>query len=325
LLLILSSSLFFVCRYYAVLSPASLKVAVVVILLFDFSAFLSPHMRLKRNFDKKNNFEPSQYYCQDEVIKFLQARPAPFRVDVRDDLYPDNGGQVYRLETINSYSATRLANFQDYLYSDNSPGNRFANLLNVKYVISGQKLPMVTLFENKGIQVYENPNCLPRAWLVREVALQPPDSELMAQIQTGSFGPLQRAVIEGQIQAGQKTAVRPGISGTEPSGETVQYRRLSPNRFVVEVQTPSPAYLIVSEMWFPGWLATVQGQARKVYRTDGTLMGLWVEAGHSRVEFCYRPTQLTLGLVLTSLGLVCLLVACFAARGLPPSIRTSPS
>ncbi|HVN79770.1 MAG TPA: hypothetical protein VMW38_12285 [Terriglobia bacterium] len=325
LLLILSSSLFFVCRYYAALSPTSLKVAVVIILLFDFNAFLSPHMRLKRNYDNKKNCEPTQYYRQDELIKFLQARPAPFRVDVRDDLYPDNGGQVYRLETINSYSATRLALFQDYLYSDYSPGNCVSSLLNVKYVVSGKKLPMVSIFESKGIQVYENPNCLPRAWLVRDVCLQPSDAELMAQIQAGSFRPLQRAVIEGTIPAGQKTAEPPGIAGTQPSAEIIQYRRLSPNRFVIEVQAPLSAYLIVSEMWFPGWLATVQGQLRTVYRTDGFLMGVWVEAGRSRVEFCYRPTHLAWGLVLTSLGLVCLLVAALTSRGVSSNVHVHPA
>ena len=56
-----------------------------------------------------------------------------------------------------------------------------------------------------------------------------------------------------------------------------------------------PKLLVVSQNWYPGWKARVNGELRPVERVNGTLMGVQVAPGASRVEFVYRPTAIPLG------------------------------
>jgi len=62
----------------------------------------------------------------------------------------------------------------------------------------------------------------------------------------------------------------------------------------------------VSQNWYPGWKARINGESRPVERVNGTLMGVQVDAGASEVEFLYRPTGFlwALGMTLAALGVL---------------------
>ena len=56
--------------------------------------------------------------------------------------------------------------------------------------------------------------------------------------------------------------------------------------------------LILSEAWFPGWTAKVDGHSSTVVRADGLVLGTPVPAGMHHVVFEYKaPGALTGGLV----------------------------
>jgi uncharacterized membrane protein YfhO len=67
-----------------------------------------------------------------------------------------------------------------------------------------------------------------------------------------------------------------------------------------------PKLLVVSQNWYPGWKARINGQLRPVERVNGTLIGVWVDAGASQVEFVYWPTGFfwALGMTVAALGLL---------------------
>ena len=133
--------------------------------MFDFHFLLSPHLRLKRDFDRKGNFEPRQYYSHDDVIQFLQSHKGLFRVDFRDDYYPKNSGEVFKLETINGYGATSLTQFYHFQAEAYPVGNVITDMLNVRYVVSQKGLDLPVAFQGEHAKVYENPGFLPRVWL----------------------------------------------------------------------------------------------------------------------------------------------------------------
>ncbi len=59
--------------------------------------------------------------------------------------------------------------------------------------------------------------------------------------------------------------------------------------------------LVLSELYYPGWRATVNGSAAPIFRVDGALQGIEVPPGHSHVELTYRPMSAIAGLALTPL------------------------
>lgn len=53
--------------------------------------------------------------------------------------------------------------------------------------------------------------------------------------------------------------------------------------------------LVVSEAWFPGWTATVDGEAVEVRQANGLLLGVPIEAGSHRVELRFRAPGVVAG------------------------------
>jgi len=310
-LLLLAASAVGLSRTFGFARTKSLQFAMTLILVFDFHFLLSPQIRLKREFDRKGNFEPKQYYSQDDVIQFLQSHNGLFRVDFRDDYYPKNSGEVFKLETINGYGATSLKQFYHFQAEAYPVGNVITDMMNVRYIVSQKGLDLPAAFQGEHAKVYENPGFLPRAWLAGQVEVKKDFNEMVPLLRDPSFDPYRVAYVEqlrGDLQALIPQApVSNQLARASPADRgAAMFTRESPNRFRVETHSLMPKLLVVSQNWYPGWKARVNGQLRPVERVNGTLMGVPVDVGVSQVEFSYRPTGFfwALGLTVAALGVL---------------------
>jgi uncharacterized membrane protein YfhO len=75
---------------------------------------------------------------------------------------------------------------------------------------------------------------------------------------------------------------------------------------VIETQAEHASALVVSEINYPGWNATVDGVKAPIYQTDYLLRGVILPAGAHRVEMRYEPWTARLGAAVSlgSLGLI---------------------
>jgi hypothetical protein len=89
-----------------------------------------------------------------------------------------------------------------------------------------------------------------------------------------------------------------------PTPGAAAFARISPNRFVVETEDTASRWLVVSQNWYPGWKAWVDGRLNPIERMNGALLGVFLEPGKHRVEFSYRPTGFywAIGLVVAALA-----------------------
>jgi uncharacterized membrane protein YfhO len=76
----------------------------------------------------------------------------------------------------------------------------------------------------------------------------------------------------------------------------------------IDVTAANSGMLVLSEMYYPGWVAKVNGQATKIYRVDGGLRGIPVSAGGNRVEVEYASTTFRVGAAISLLTLACFLI-----------------
>jgi uncharacterized membrane protein YfhO len=86
-----------------------------------------------------------------------------------------------------------------------------------------------------------------------------------------------------------------------PFSSKVEMTDFQINHVSLRVTTSSNTALVLSQMWFPGWKATVDGEEVPVLRADGALTGILLRAGSHDVRFVFRPLSFTIGAVITIL------------------------
>lgn len=121
---------------------------------------------------------------------------------------------------------------------------------------------------------------------------QPKDLQLLAQ------GPLVNIYeIKGQPRASLQGASAPA------------YRAPSSGEVVIEAQSTEASKLIIRNTWFPGWQATVNGQATEI-KASGIFQSIDLPAaGTYAIKLAYRPRWLTWGLAISILAWIALGIA----------------
>ena len=61
------------------------------------------------------------------------------------------------------------------------------------------------------------------------------------------------------------------------------------------VDSSCDGLVVLGDEYYPGWSATVNGSDARIFATDVALRGVFVRAGHSIVEFRYRPSAFRVG------------------------------
>ena len=71
--------------------------------------------------------------------------------------------------------------------------------------------------------------------------------------------------------------------------------RLSDTSIEVQVDAETTAFLVLSDVYYPGWQATIDGEPTHVLRTNYVLRGVMVSPGVHVVRFEFRPTRFYAG------------------------------
>ena len=79
-----------------------------------------------------------------------------------------------------------------------------------------------------------------------------------------------------------------------------------PDRVIVESGADSPGWIVLSDRYYPGWVAFVDGDPVKIYRANMLVRAIKLGAGEHRVEFVYRPVSLRTGTAISMMSWVML-------------------
>lgn len=160
------------------------------------------------------------------------------------------------------------------------------DMLNVRYLINRSPPPgnLPAVAQSSGYWVVENSHALPRAWIPRTVETLPDLPALRKRIAAPDFAPREVAFVEVPIPVSASATGSARIAA-----ETTQTVQL-------ETVTDRTALVVLSEMWYPGWTATVDGQPAEIHRTNIGLRGVVVPPGTHKVAFSFWPESLTRGL-----------------------------
>ena len=82
----------------------------------------------------------------------------------------------------------------------------------------------------------------------------------------------------------------------------------TPAGLVIQVDAPAEGYLVISDTWYPGWKAWVDGRETPVLKANYLFRAVQVGAGMQRVTLKYQPPSFYLGVLISSLTLIILLL-----------------
>ena len=95
-----------------------------------------------------------------------------------------------------------------------------------------------------------------------------------------------------------------GGAALDFAGGSARMTRRGENIYEYEMNSLGSNFLILSQVWYPGWRATLDGQRIRVYRTNHALIGCPIPPGRHALRLEMTSPALTAGLVLCALGLV---------------------
>jgi hypothetical protein len=177
--------------------------------------------------------------------------------------------------------------------------------LNVKYLISPNRLtkrskrfelvghwrgqPIFVLYHGMrqgDIYVYRNNNCLPRAFWVDELVEVEDEQKMLSLMKQKRLG--HTAVTVGSMHT--------SISFSDSPEDQVEVVGASGGHLALQTQSRTRRFLVISEVWHPGWRAFVDGIELPLHRTDVALMGVFVPSGKHKVELHFHPMYWTVAL-----------------------------
>ncbi|MXY94600.1 MAG: YfhO family protein [Caldilineaceae bacterium SB0670_bin_27] len=301
------------------------------------------------NIDASGN-DPTSKFLHPEIVAFLreQAGEEPdcaptgaecrsaasgtpsryYRIDTRTgilDLWQPNAAALAGLQDVWGVSnPLELVHWHTLWENNGGRHTRIYDMYNVRFVIVRDGTPLddqyTLAYDAPGpLAVYENPDPLPRAWLVPEAQLLPDEEDVLAALKQPAFEPLHTVVL---AQNHDNTSIPAPADESLPlsMAEPVSVSAYSPNEILLAAHAERPGYLVLSEVWFPGWLATVNGEPAPVLRANYTFRALPVPDGDLEVRLWYAPKSWRRGLALLGVGFL-LLAGLYLSRLITPKMR----
>ena len=241
-----------------------------------------------------SDLRPADHTTPTPALAFLRDTPAGYRV--AGDALPGNASCFYDLEDLGGASPLKLRAFDEV--TTRLPEGRLWNLFSVRYVATWRadlSDGLSKVFEDEKANVYERTTPGPRAWVVHRAEVLPNADARLARLAAPDFDVYASAILE--------TGLPVNLPGSM-AGSTAHVVERGPDRLAVDVHAAADGLLVLSENWYPGWQATVDGAPAPVLRADHTLRAVPIPAGDHRVVLVFDPLSLKLGALVTTGTLV---------------------
>lgn len=240
---------------------------------------------------------PPQMTATDRQI--LKDRALDYRVlNLATSTFNENETSYYH-KSIGGYHAAKLRRYQEMIDSyiapemqqlmpaiANAAGDMtkvngdsiypVLNMLNTRYFImglqSGQTVPI------------QNPYAQGNAWFVDKITYVDNANQ---EIETVGKIDLKREAV-----ADRKFEQQLGKAVTQDGSALATLKQYEPNRLVYDINTDKGGVVVFSEIYYPGWTATIDGQSAELGRANYILRALSVKPGKHQVVLAFHPTSL---------------------------------
>lgn len=260
----------------------------------------------------------AQHYPTTPFIAALQAElgdDPQRRLLARGYVFPAETPMRFGIRDVKGYDAIESARYARYLELAMRTGrgtgalpppqrrvplmatyrSRLLDAAAASVIVSAEPLSDVglsTVATAPGLYAYRNARALPRARLARTVEHLPTPDAVAERLAQPDHDPAAVTLLEGL----------PG-ERLEAGAGRVTFLLDEPTRVQLEVEAETDAVLVLADVMFPGWEATIDGQPTTIWTADLAFRAVRVPQGRHLVEFGYYPRSVRWGLALSTVGL----------------------
>lgn len=200
-------------------------------------------------------------------------------------------------------------------YTGIVPNNtiKLLSLLNVKYLIScfslsGEGIELVKEiplnWDLPSVKIYRNNNVLPRAFLVPSKRFIYDPNKIVDEILKPDFDPRYEVILE-------ETSPDGSFSLFSSSCKIEDYKR---DYIKIAVNMESDGFLFLSDTFYPGWKAYVNGKETKIYYGNCAFRAIFLNKGTYNVIFRYKPGSFYKGAIISFIAFLLVIFSIFKFR-----------
>ena len=289
---------------------------ILVLCLVDLWTVNKRYLNDEMFVPKSEREAPQQKTQTDELI--LRDQTLDYRVlNLASNTFNENETSYYH-KSIGGYHAAKLRRYQEMIEQYINPemqalfgavseaagdmtqvnGDSICpvlNMLNTRYFIfpleGGQTVPI------------QNPYAYGNAWFVDKLDYVNNANEEMAAV--GKIDLRHQAVADVKFKAQLGEAVE------QDTASVVTITSYEPNRLTYDVNSGKGGVLVFSEIYYPEWTATVDGQPVELGRVDYLLRAIQIQPGKHQVELSFFPKSVSTTETIAYVAIVLLILTLF--------------
>jgi hypothetical protein len=241
--------------------------------------------------DKGRNIYLSKMAAHADLARYIKAQGEPARFTYDDKEIPYNIGDWYGIEAYNAYAASVPAS----LWAHDLFSERVEDILGIRYYLgkTASRPGQHEVFQGQaGVNIFENPGAFPRVWSVHGVRKVAGEKQARGLLADPGFDARNEVFLVAENPSRLANC----------TGDDVWMPQHRPNYVRIEAKMRCRGMVILTDTWFPGWRATVDGKRAKIERAYGVVRGVVVEPGNHTIEMRYQPVSVYLGAGLSLLA-----------------------
>jgi hypothetical protein len=194
---------------------------------------------------------------------------------------------------------------------------------NLQQLFGRTKTKFHEIYADRDIRIFENTAALPRAFLVNRARWAPSIGASLSEMAHQPFWPRQEVILANDTRPEVLARFAAGAHDDLSPDSVANIVAYTPHLVRVATSSPDETLLVLSDTYYPGWRALVDGQEQPLLRGDLLFRVVPVPAGQHTVEFRFEPTSVRLGVVISCLALLAAIGALVAAGARRFSGRTT--
>lgn len=287
---------------------------------FSPIGFMFPDTAITNNLKEQAGINRFWGYGTATLEPNIASQLSLYSPDGYDPLYPrwygefiasSQDGHVAKQFTTQTRSdATIAPGFGKDQFMKNTNRLRVLNSVGVKYILDRTENESTTttfpkntfslVYDKDDWKIYQNLTSAPRVTLLSNYAVYSSKEEFEKFFFDATFDPAKTVLLDEQI---------PFHSANNQERGNVEVLAYEPNMIRLRTSTAANRIVFISDTFYPGWKAFIDGQSEKIYRANYAFRAFPVPAGTHLITMVYDPDTLRWGWYISSLSVVLFVAA----------------